>query len=165
MAKDKGGRPLKFKSVKKLEEQIEEYFESCWRQKIDMFGNPVYVKDKKGKKTEEKVLEQFKPYTVSGLAVHLDTSRQTLVNYEKEEGSRKQFFDTIKRAKERIYAFTEEQLFVGKNQSAVIFSLKNNYNWKDKIETDVTSDGRVVGWTYIAPKQDERNQSENKANS
>lgn len=150
---NKVGRPLKFESVKKLELQIEQYFQSCWRHKLDMWGNPIYVKDKDGEKTDEKVMEQFKPYTVGGLAVFLDTSRQTLVEYENSDGARKEFADTIKRAKDIIYAFTEEQLFQAKNASGVIFSLKNNYSWKDKIEADVTSGGdKLIGFTYVPPK-------------
>lgn len=72
--KNKGGRPLKFKTVKDLEEKINAYFKSCWSQKIDMFGNPVFMKDKSGKKTTEPVMVQTKPYTVTGLAVFLSTS-------------------------------------------------------------------------------------------
>jgi len=132
MAKNKGGRPLKFKKVLDLEKAINKYFKSCWRQKVDMFGNPVFIKDEKGKKTKKKVLEQFKPFTVTGLAVALGTTRETLIDYEAKD----KFSDTIKRAKEMCHGYAEEQLFIGRNPTGAIFNLKNNYGWKDKQEVE-----------------------------
>jgi hypothetical protein len=138
--KKRNGRPLKFKDVKTLQEKIDEYFASCWIQKIDMYGNPIFVKDSKGKKTETAVMVQNKPYTITGLAVFLDTSRETLINYE----IRKKFFDTIKRAKEKCHGYAEESLFIGKNPTGAIFNLKNNYGWHDKTETDLTTGGKPL---------------------
>ena len=151
MPKNRGGRPLKFKTVKNLEDKIEEYFNGCWRQKVDMFGNPIFLKNKSGKKTDTMVLEQFKPYTITGLAVALDTSRETLINYEKK----KKYFDTIKRAKERCQGYAEESLFIGKNPTGAIFNLKNNYDWKDKTEQDLTLKGKSLG--QILEEADESN--------
>ncbi len=105
------GRPLKFKNKKNLEAKIEDYFESCF------FTNGNGVK------------EQKRPFTITGLALALDTSRETLINYE----HRDEFFDTIKRAKLRIENYAEERLF-GSNVTGVIFNLKNNYGWEDKKE-------------------------------
>ncbi len=136
--KNKGGRPLKFKTVKDLEEKINAYFKSCWSQKIDMFGNPVFMKDKSGKKTTEPVMVQTKPYTVTGLAVFLDTSRETLMDYEGKKG----FSDTIKKAKDIIYSYVEEYLFSGRNPTGAIFNLKNNWGWKDR--KDITSGDKPI---------------------
>lgn len=153
--KNKGGRPLLFQDKKKLEKQIDEYFEHCWQQKIDQFGNPVFQKDKKGKKTDEPVMVQWKPYTVAGLAVYLDCSEETLLNYEKEKTNRKEFFGTIKRAKDKIYAYKAEYLYSGKNPTGAIFDLKNNYGYADKQEVDHTSKGkRITGFNYVKPKKD-----------
>lgn len=151
--KSNAGRPLKFQDVRKLQEEIIKYFESCWSQKIDMFGNPVFLKDAKGNKTDQKVMVQTKPYTISGLAVHLDCSRDTLYNYEHDKHEdlepqlASQFSDTIKKAKDTIYAYAEEYLYSGKNPTGAIFNLKNNWGWKDKQEFDHTSRGES-----IAPK-------------
>ena len=105
------GRPMKFKSNEELKEKIDKYFADC---------------DEKGK-----------PYTVSGLAVALGTTRRTLLDYEEKD----EFFHTIKNAKAKIEAFNEEMLY-NKNVSTtgVIFNLKNNYGWKDKqeIEADLS---------------------------
>ena len=107
------GRPMKYKSVKAMQSDIDNYFKDC---------------DENGR-----------PYTVSGLAYALGTNRQTLLNYEEKE----EFFDTIKRAKARIELFNEELLYnKDVSTTGVIFNLKNNYGWKDKqeIEADVKND-------------------------
>lgn len=145
MEDKKIGRPLKFATVEELQEKIEIYFKSCWRQKVDMFGNPIFMKDEHGKKTKEKVMEQWKPYTIVGLAVALDTTRETLLDYEEKDG----FSDTIKRAKEMCHQYAEEQLYIGKNPTGAIFNLKNNYKWKDRNEIEHTGN---LTWSEEPPK-------------
>lgn len=77
-----------------------------------------------------------KPPTVTGLALHLGfCSRQSLIDYE----NRGEFFDTMKRAKLRIEQFNEERLYGDGQVTGTIFNLKNNFSWKDKIETDNTN--------------------------
>lgn len=137
MAKNKGGRPLKFKSVEELQEKIDAYFKSCWVQKYDMFGNPLFVKNAKGVKTEEPIMVQFRPYTITGLAVFLDTTRDVLIDYE----AKKKFSNAIEKAKQKCQSYAEEALFVGKNPTGAMFNLKNNYGWRDKTETDLTTGG------------------------
>jgi hypothetical protein len=147
---NKGGRPLKFKSVEDLQKKIDRYFRSCWTQKLDMFGNPLFIKNKNGKKTNRRLLVQFKPYTITGLAVALDTDRATLIHYE----AKQRFFNTIKSAKERCQQYAEESLFIGKNPAGAIFNLKNNYgDWKDKTEIDATIKGKPLP-PSILHKQD-----------
>lgn len=132
--KDKGpGRPLKFKTPKQLQKRIEEYFRSCWEQKVDMFGNKIFEKVK-GKKTTKPIMVQKRPYTITGMAVALGTTRETLLDYEAKYGD--EFSDTIKRAKEMCHAYAEESLFVGKNPTGAIFNLKNNWKWEDKQKID-----------------------------
>lgn len=138
-----GGRPLLFETVEDLIKAIQSYFDSCWTQKLNIYGAPIFKKDENSKKTNEPVLYQFKPYTVSGLAVYLNTSRETLINYEK----RGEYFDTIKKAKDICHAYAEEQLFQARNATGAIFNLKNNYGWKDEVKYDHTSKGKS-----IAPK-------------
>jgi hypothetical protein len=110
---NKVGRPLKFNSREELKEKIEAYFLS--------------LKNDKG--------EYIRPPTVTGLAVALDTNRETLCNYEEKED----YFDTIKEAKSRCEAWVEENALLGKaNATFSIFNLKNNYGWKDKTESDIS---------------------------
>lgn len=104
------GRPLKFESVEELQNKIDMYFAEC---------------DKDNR-----------PYTISGLACALDTTRRTLLDYEDKED----YSHTIKRAKAKIEEFNERMLY-SKDvpTTGVIFNLKNNYGWKDTqaIEADL----------------------------
>ena len=103
-------RPKLYDSVEKLQKDIDDYFKMC---------------DKKEK-----------PYTMSGLALALDMSRQSLINYSKDE----EFFDTIKKAKQRVETQLEENaLFNKANPTFTIFNLKNNFNWKDKQEHEISN--------------------------
>ena len=104
-------RPNKFKSVEEMQKAIDNYFKECDANE--------------------------RPYTISGLAYALDTTRRTLLDYEEND----EFTHTIKKAKAKIEQFVEERLFAGSNTAGVIFNLKNNYNWKDKqeIEAEVNS--------------------------
>ena len=111
---NKGGRPLKFKSNKALQEKIDAYFEHCIANK--------------------------KPFTVSGLAYFLDVDRKTLCNY----GEKAEFFHTIKKAKARIEAFNEESLYTNRNTAGVIFNLKNNFGWKDKNDINVAGNEAAI---------------------
>lgn len=120
-------RPLKFETVEKLEEMIESYFVNCDQEK--------------------------EPYTITGLALWLDTNRETLLNYEE----RPEFFDTIKRAKLKCENWVEKGLLKNQvNATAGIFNLKNNYGWKDKTETDITTDGdKIETGVIILPSKNE----------
>jgi len=136
-----GGRPLKFKSVKELQTKIDGYFNSCFAPKIIKVvndsgrGKPMReLKQSDYELVPEKdengnlVYEQVKPFTITGLALFLNTSRQTLINYEKKD----KFFDTIKKAKDKCEEYVEDYLFTGKNVAGAIFNLKNNYEWEER---------------------------------
>jgi len=141
------GRPLKFKSAAELQQKIDEYFDSCyeevWTEKIET--------DKKGKVISKEwvpVLDRHgnikkvlvKPFTITGLALALNTTRETLLDYEDKEG----FSDTIKKAKEIIHNYVEEQLMIRDKPTGVIFNLKNNYGWKDKSEQEVIINSSIA---------------------
>ena len=98
----KTGRPLKFKTPEELQQKINEYFNITPNEEV----------------------------TITGLALHLDTSRETLMNYE----DREEFFDTIKRAKDKVQLEYELDLR-RKGRSGDIFALKN-FGWVDKQELD-----------------------------
>ncbi len=100
MTANKVGRPLKFQSLTDLEEAINKFFTDCDVNK--------------------------EPYTITGLALALDTTRQSLCDYEKRE----EFTDTLKKAKARVENYAEKRLFEGQPTGA-IFALKN-YGWSDK---------------------------------
>lgn len=105
--KNKGGRPLLFESADELNKKIKAYFDKCKREK----DVP----------------------TISDLAVYLDTSRQTLINYE----GRDEFFDAIKKAKDICLAHQEKMALKGQiNPTVWIFSAKNNFDYRDKQEIE-----------------------------
>ena len=149
--KNKGGRPLKFKTEEELATKIEQYFESCWEQKIDMWGGLVFQKDAKGNKTENAVMVQKKPYTVGGLAVFLDCDQELLEEYKKKG----RFSATIKRAKQIIYAYKQEFLYSNHNPTGAIFDLKNNYGWKDKTEVDNKHSGNLTVIEKLYPPNEQ----------
>lgn len=114
MAAPKGNQyNKKWKTVRALNRDINRYFKKC----------------------EEK----DKPLTMTGLALALGTSRQTLLNYRKSGD--KGFDSVLKRAKLRCHNFAEEYLFSKGGQIAgTIFNLKNNYGWKDKQEVEASGE-------------------------
>lgn len=97
-----GGRPLKFPSVEKLQEQIDDYFK----------------------------VTPAKEITVTGLALALDTSRETLLDYE----GRAEFADAVKRAKYKV-ALEYEKDLRRQGRSGDIFALKN-FGWTDRQEIE-----------------------------
>lgn len=124
MEKNKGGRPLKYKTVEKLEEAIDEYFKNCPDTKIIFF------------KTKDGVIEKEVPCpTVTGLAIHLGfESRQSFYDYE---GNPK-FSYTMKKA--RLFIEREYEKQLSTNPVGAIFALKN-LGWKDKTEQNINVNG------------------------
>jgi hypothetical protein len=111
-----GGRPPKFESVDSLQKQIDVYFAKCD--------------------------QDDEPYTITGLALALDTTRQTLINYEEKD----EYLDTIKKAKTMVEQYAEKRLFSG-TPTGAIFALKN-FGWKDKQETELSGkDGKPIETT------------------
>lgn len=132
MEKNKWWRPLKFATPEILQEKIDDYFNMCDKEK--------------------------RPYTISWLALHLDTTRETLLEYEWEIEWREKsetFAYTIKKAKQRIQVFVEERLYWN-NVTWIIFNLKNNFGWKDKQEIDNNNVNLDVKWEDLSEEQKKR---------
>ena len=82
---------------------------------LDKFGNEIYLHQR--------------PPTVTGLALALGfASRQALLNYQ----GRKEFNDTITRAKARCEQYAEERLYDRDGTHGAQFSLRANFGWNDK---------------------------------
>src|SRR5690242_11809111 len=96
----KVGRPLKFKTPEELLEKAQAYF--------------------------DETLVKLEPITITGLAMALDTSRETLMDYEEKRGDK--FSDAIKKVKLVCENYAEKRLFKGNNAAGAIFALKN-YGW------------------------------------
>lgn len=121
-----GGRPLIIKTPEEMRKKIDAWFKEC--------------------------AKESRPLTMSGLALVLEMSRKSLVNY----GKRDKFLHTIKKARRICEAYSEECLYTHKTIAGIIFSLKNNYGWKDKREHDITTQGeKITGFNYVEPKKKE----------
>jgi hypothetical protein len=98
------GRPLKWATVEELQLQVNKYFEDTPEPR----------------------------WTITGLALALDTDRHTLINYSERE----EYFHTINKAKLMVENAYEIDLRE-KGHAGNIFALKN-FGWKDKTEVDAT---------------------------
>lgn len=121
------GKPLKFKSPEELAKRIDEYFHYC-----DTHTTIEVMKN--GERVE---VPDPKPYTVSGLAYYLGTTRRTLLDYEAKND---EYFHTIRAAKAKIEAFVEESLWTPKIAQGVVFNLKNNFGWKEQQDINMSGD-------------------------
>lgn len=158
------GRPMKFQDIDELRAMILEYFKNAaphWEEQTEYIdrrdpkSGKIVIED--GKVVQDKVIRKVKtkqkPLTVTGLAVALGTSRDVLLDYETTYSEKyPEFSNTIKEAKEQIKAYAEESLF-GTNTAGVIFSLKNNWGFKDKYETENTN--REVKFINTVPRTPE----------
>lgn len=139
MSDSRGGRPPKYKNSAEIQAKIDAYFEKC---------NGELLKDKSGDfvldKNGNPVRIGARPPTITGLALALGfNSRQSLLNYQ----AKKEFVDTVTRAKARVEQYTEERLFDKDGANGAKFSLANNFKgWKDekKIEADVKNEVNVI---------------------
>ena len=109
-----GGRPKLYTSADQMQQVIDAYFEEC-------------------KESEE-------PLTISGLALALDMTTETLRQY----GEGEEFSSTVRKAKQKVENYVEKRLMAGGQAAGPIFNLKNNVGWKDKTETDITSGGEKL---------------------
>lgn len=116
-------KPAKYSNVKQMQKIIDKYFAECE--------------------------ENNEVPSVCGLGCSLDLSRQSLLNYENslengrlvslDDNAKAEIVDTIKRAKLFIEYSYEKALFTNGKTIGAIFTLKNNYNWKDKQEIEQTN--------------------------
>jgi hypothetical protein len=113
------GRPLKWKTVEDLQAQIDAYFTDTPKEE----------------------------WTITGLAIALDTSRKVLVEYV----GRDDYSNAVKKAKMKIENGYEIDL-KKHGRSGTIFALKN-FNWSDKQELDVTSKDQPLQNINVVPVQ------------
>lgn len=100
------GRPKAYTEVEVMQQKIDKYFKECYKNK--------------------------EPYTVTGLCLALDITRETLSEYSKKD----EFSDTIKKAKLKVENYLEKSLITTGPATGIIFNLKNNFGWKDKQEIE-----------------------------
>lgn len=131
------GTRSRWLSPEHLECMVNEYFESC--------NGPLF--DKKGELLRDSngnvVKGQVKPYTVSGLALYLGVSTNTLKKYREglvddlldemkaETEDRKTFSKIVLQAKQRIEGYAEGRLYDKEGQRGAQFVLDCCFGWVD----------------------------------
>lgn len=148
-AKHPGGRPLKFQSVEELETQINCYFDDCDKlEDTRVFSQDEIVTDAEKRVCtncwkEERTrgcllvsgrLKLPRPYTVTGLALWLDTTRRTLLDYQTKD----EFSHAIMAAKLGSRIMQPNLFDKDTPTRGVIFSLSNNAEgWTEKREVTI----------------------------
>lgn len=133
-------KPLKFKSPQALQNKIDAYFKECDDRKRTVLLKTGETAD----------IPDPRPYTISGLAVALDTSRRVLMEYS----SRHSYSNTITRAKAKIQAFGEESLWTPGISHGVVMSLTNSFGWRQKHEIDSKVTGNMTTRTDTSQLSD-----------
>jgi hypothetical protein len=122
------GRPLKYKTPEEMQAIIDLYFLACKNNRAD--DNKLIEDLNEDGLLIIKDIEDSLP-TISGLAYTLGMSTEALRNYE----GKPEFLATVKRAKQRVEMSLEQRL-ANPACTGSIFSLKNNFGWKDKTEQE-----------------------------
>lgn len=134
MAK-RGVKPF-YNTPAEMQKKIDEYFEMCKGEPmLNPSGEPFL--NKQG----EIIYKGVHPPTVTGLALALGfTSRQALINYQ----GKKDFVDTVTRAKMIIEQYCEERLFDKDGHKGAEFSLYHNFRWKNTAPAENENEGGGV---------------------
>lgn len=136
------GRPPKYNTPEEMQRIIDLYFMACRAHQTEQTEKLDSLDEEEKQIVDD--IEDFFP-TVSGLAYTLGMSTEALRNY----GEKDDFLATVKRAKQRVEMSLEQRL-AGQAVTGSIFSLKNNFGWKDKTESEVSGpDGKPIEtkWT------------------
>ena len=139
------GQKRRFVSPEHLQCMVNEYFESCNGPLLDRYGNLVY--DKNG----NLVKTQVEPWTVSGLALYLGVSTNTLKQYKLgridtllnemrvDTDDYMTFSSVVLKAKQKIESYAERRLYDRDGQQGARFVLDNAFQWvsrKEQAEID-----------------------------
>jgi hypothetical protein len=143
------GRPLKYETPEEMQRVVDLYFLAC---RVHQTKDTSLLEDL----SDDELLfvndiDDIYP-TVCGLALALDLDRKNLIVYE----GRKEFRNTVKRAKQKIQAFLEQRLY-SQAAAGTIFNLKNNFGWKDAKEVSGPDGGPIENkWTVEIVKPDDK---------
>lgn len=124
------GKAKKFSSPEELQQSVDGYF-------AEMDANPIKIWHSQLSKADNLpvAIPTQRPYSIEGLALSLGLTRQSLLNYQKEEGY-EEYFDIITYAKEKITQQRIELASVGVlKENFTKFLLVNNTDYVDKSET------------------------------
>ena len=115
---------------------MEKYFRDCEGEPIiGDDGQPIM--DKNG----NVIMIHQHPPTVTGLALALGfAGRKELLAYQ----GKREFCNTITRAKSRVEQYAEERLFDRDGQRGAEFSLRCNFRWRQEEQTAEAQTGGIV---------------------
>lgn len=115
------GRKPTVTSAEEMQEKIDAYFASCEPELLrDGDGTPMLNKN------GEPVYVGGRPMTIQGLALALGfTSRQSLLNYK----AKREFVDTVTRARLRVEQYAAERLFDRDAQRGAQFTLAYGFGY------------------------------------
>lgn len=142
------GQKPAFNSPEKLQKEIDAYFDSCFGFMYDKNGNLKY--DKNG----EPIRYQQKPFTVSGLALGIGVSTQTLNRYcqgkfdsdmdsDPNLGTYKKI---LVRAKQRIESYAESRLYDRDGNNGARFVLDSSFGWTTQKEASEIQEKQFNMW-------------------
>lgn len=84
-----------------------------------------------------------RPFTITGIADALELERVQLITYQ----NKPEFYPLISKAKRQVEIQCEERLYLGTNCTGTIFSMKNNFGWRDQQHVEV--DARNTNITIV----------------
>lgn len=147
------GQKKRFVSPEHLQCMVNEYFESCNGPLLDRYGNLVYDNEGNIVKT------QVEPWTVSGLALYLGISTNTLKQYKLgridslldemrvDTDDYMTFSSVVLKAKQKIETYAEKRLYDKDGQYGARFVLDNAFGWlsrKEQAEIDNMTHESVI---------------------
>ena len=135
------GRWKTYKSAKAFLAAVEDYFkkitykEPARRPGVWMHGKYIAGEEIKDCNGNPILLEQYiVPPSIVALQNHIGVSRETWSNYSDEEG----YAEVIEYARRRVEEYLNRQLIeMGRDNKGVIFSLENNFGYREKREDTV----------------------------
>lgn len=139
------GRPPKYETPEEMQHIVDLYFLAC-KVKQEVIGEYGPGEERLKDLPEEDLLivndinDQWP--TISGLSYALGFSTEAFRCYEHKDN----FLATVKRAKQRVEMHLEQRLY-GQAPTGSIFSLKNNFGWKDKQEVDMNAKVNLTDMT------------------
>jgi len=132
----------KYTNSQDMQALVHLYFEGC------SLNREVLAKGW-GKPVKEVITEDLHP-TITGLAIVLDLSRMSLLDY----GEKEEFSEVVQEAKARVEAYIVQGL--NQNVTGIIFNLKNNFSgWSDKSEVKIG--GQFSGIRIVLSEADMNN--------
>ncbi len=151
------GRPLKFKTPEELQKRIDKYFQDCWEEAWapikDRNGNITQWEQQRDRDGNPLLRLRERP-TITGLALALDTTRYTLLEYTERTD---EYAAVILKAKTMIEHSYELGAAQGDIHPAVgIFALKN-FGWTDVVQINSNRQPEQLTQEEIRRQLQERN--------